>query len=166
MIGGPSVTICGSSEEKSCGRAARVSWKVPFGVDLLHEVVALGAQFQGPREVQRRSVVDHDVDPAEVLHGGRHSAPHVGLLAHVADDRHGLPACGLDLLHGGVDGAGQPRVGLVGLREQDGVRARLRGGDEHGQPDPPAAARHDDGALPAEMRSRDSRLLIGTSIDS
>ena len=58
----------------------------------------MGASVGDRAQVDRRGVVDDDVDAAPVLGGGRDERVDLRLVAHVADDRQRLAACRLDLL--------------------------------------------------------------------
>ncbi len=73
------------------------------------------------------ALFDHDVDAAELALSGQHGLGDVVVVAHVADDRQGVPSCGADLLRSGVDRALELRMRRVGLGEQGDVRAVARG---------------------------------------
>ena len=99
-------------------------------------------------EVDRRGVVDDDVDPAEAVHGGADGAGDVVVVADIADQRQRPAAGGLDLFGGGVDGALQLGVGLAGLGQQHHVGAVPGRAQRDGQADAAAAAGDEDGAVP------------------
>ena len=82
-----------------------------------------------------------------MLDGGVHGARHVLLIAHVADDRHALASSGLDLGDRGVNGAGQLRMRFGGLGQKHDVRAAAGGAERDRQPDAPACAGYDEGAI-------------------
>ena len=74
LSGGLSVSTCAWSDARRCGSAARVSRIGAARVDVEHQVVALGREVGDRREVDRRGVVDDDVDAAPALGGGGHEA--------------------------------------------------------------------------------------------
>jgi hypothetical protein len=127
----------------------------PADLDLLHQVELLHRQIGRRGEVDRRGIVDHDVDPAEPVDALAHGALNVLLGADVADHRQRLPARGFDLRRGGVDRALEPRMGLVGLGQQHDVCAVVGGTDRDRQSDAAAPARHQD-------RPPGQRLLGGS----
>src|ERR1700722_14425973 len=107
-------------------------------LDSIHQIEALKRDLLDRAEVDRRSVVDADVDTAEMVDGLGHRRGHRVTVTHVADHRE-RPAPGLlDLLGRGVDGAGKLRMGLSGLGEQSDVRAV--GSDPLGDRQPDTAA--------------------------
>ena len=67
------------------------------------------------------------------------------LVADVAGQRQRLAAGLLDLLGGGEDRAGQPRIGLHGLGRDGDVGAVARGAQRDGKSDAPAGAGHEQG---------------------
>ena len=99
------------------------------------------------REVDRARVVDADVDAAEALGRLRDGVRDGVGVAHVADDRQRLPAGRLDLLGGGVDRAGQLRVGLGGLGQQRHVGAVAGRAQRDREADAAAAAGHEQGPV-------------------
>ena len=115
-------------------------------IDLLHQVEALHLELRHRREVDRRGVVDDDVDAAEALGGLRDRGGDLVGVANVADDRQRRATHLLDLLRGGVDGPRELRMGLGRLRDQRDVGAV--GGDplRDREADAAAPAGHDDGA--------------------
>ena len=104
-------------------------------VDLVHQVVALHVGGQGAGELDGRGVVDADIDAAEGRRRLFHGVLDAGLVAHVDDQRQGLAAGLLDLLGGGVDGAGQVLVRLGGLGGDGDVGAVLGRAQRDGQAD-------------------------------
>ncbi len=76
-------------------------------LDAVHQVEPLERHLLDRAEVDRRGVVDADVDAAELLDGLGHRAVHRVAVTDVADDRQRLPAGLLDLLGRGVDRAGE-----------------------------------------------------------
>src|SRR5439155_11117478 len=117
------------------------------GVDVEHEVVAAGVEIGDRRQVDRAGVVDHEVDTAEALDRGVDESGDVVLVSDVADNCQRGAAGALDLGGGGVDGARQPRVGLVGLCEQGDVGAGPGDRDGDGETDAAAASGDEDGAV-------------------
>ncbi len=116
-------------------------------VDVHHQVELLGRELLGRFGGDGAGVVDADVDAAEVLDRGVDGALHVLLVAHVADHGHALSARGLDLRDRGVHGAGELRVRFGGLGQQHDVRTAPGRGECDGQPDAPAGAGDDEGAV-------------------
>ena len=107
----------------------------------------LAASFSVGSVAIALALFTHDVDAAEMLNGGVDGALHILFLAHVADHRHALTAGGLDLGDRGVNGAGQLRVRFGGLGQQDDVGAAPGGAECDRQPDAPASAGYDEGAI-------------------
>ena len=127
-------------------------------VDVHHQVELLGRELLGRVGGDGAGVVDADVDAAEVLDGGVDGARHVLFVAHVADHGHALAAGGLDLGDGGVHGAGQLRMRFGGLGQQHDVRAAPGRTECDRQPDAPAGAGDDEGAV-GERLAEDICLL-------
>src|SRR6185503_5823664 len=88
------------------------------GVDRLHEVIALYLQRLGAGQVDRRGVVDADVDPAETLGRLRDGPGDLLLVADVADDRQRAAAGLLDLRGRGVHRPFEAGVRLGRLGDQ------------------------------------------------
>ncbi len=118
----------------------------PPDVDIGHQVVAFHLHRVCAGQVDRRSIVDHDVDPAEGLHGGGDRASDVVLVPHVPDDWEGAPACRFDLARRGVHGTLEARVRVAGLCQQGDIGAIARGPQCDGQPDSAAPPGDQQGA--------------------
>ena len=87
------------------------------------------------RERDGAGVVDDDVDAAELRRGLVDRLLDVGLVADVDDERQRLAAGALDVLGGGVDGAGELRVRLGGLGRDRDIGAVAGGAQSDRQPD-------------------------------
>src|ERR1700752_3168668 len=74
-------------------------------LDSVHQIKALERDLLDRAEVDRRSVVDADVDTAELVDGLGHRRGHRVTVTDVADDRQRLAAGLLDPLGRGVNGA-------------------------------------------------------------
>ena len=116
-------------------------------VDVHHQVELLGRELLGRVGGDGAGVVHADVDAAEALDRGVDGALHVLFVAHVADHGDALTARGLDLRDGGVHGAGKLRVRFGGLGQQHDVRAAPGRAERDRQPDAPACAGDDQGAV-------------------
>src|SRR6201997_3748040 len=107
-------------------------------LDAVHQIEALERNLLDRAEVDRRSVVDADVDTAEPIDGLGHRRGHRITVTDVADNRQRLATGLLDLLGRGVDGARKLGMRLSGLGDQSDVRAIGR--DPLGDRQPDAAA--------------------------
>src|ERR1700739_298143 len=107
-------------------------------LDSVHQIEALERNLLDRAEVDRRSVVDADVDTAELIDGLGHRRGHRITVQDVADNRQRLATGLLDLLGRGVDGARKLGMRLSGLGDQSDVRAIGR--DPLGDRQPDAAA--------------------------
>src|SRR5246127_1117089 len=120
---------------RNAGLCHRVS---AADLDAIHQIEALERDVLDRAEVDRRSVVDADVDTAELVDGLGRRRAHRVTVTDVADDRQRLATGLLDLLGRGVDGARKLGMGLSGLGDQSDVRAVGR--DPLGDRQPDAAA--------------------------
>src|SRR6201998_2789767 len=84
-------------------------------LDSVHQIEALERDLLDRAEVDRRSVVDADVDAAELLDGLGHRRGHRVTVPAVADHRKRLAPGLLDLLGRGVDGARKLGMGSAVL---------------------------------------------------
>ena len=115
------------------------------GVDLVHQVEALGLQLLHPDQADRPGVVDQRVDPAEAFGGAGHGRRHGLLVAHVELQRQGLAAGGLDLGGDAEDGAFQLGMRLGALRRDHQVGAIARGAQGYLPADAAAGAGDEQG---------------------
>ncbi|MCY1368282.1 hypothetical protein D9M69_552530 [compost metagenome] len=93
------------------------------GVDLVHQVEALGLQVLDTGKADGAGVVDQYVDAAEVRGGLGHGLAHGVLVAHVQLQGQGLATRGLDFLRHAEDRAGELRMGFGALGGDDDVGA-------------------------------------------
>ncbi|MCY1302962.1 hypothetical protein D9M70_526480 [compost metagenome] len=93
------------------------------GVDLVHQVEALGIQVLDAREADGAGVVDQGIDAAEVRSGLGHGLTHRVLVAHVQLQGQGLAAGRFHFLRHAEDGARELGMGLGALGGDDDVGA-------------------------------------------
>ena len=117
----------------------------PARIDLVHQVVALHVRRLGAGQADGRGVVDADVDAAELGRRLLHRLEHIGVVAHVDDQRQGVAAGFLDLLGGRIDGAGQVLVRLGGLGGDGDIGPVAGGAQRDGQADAAAGAGDEEG---------------------
>ncbi len=88
----------------------------------MHQVKAFHRRLGGAGQPDRAGVVDQDIDAAEMfrrLCGGRHD---LFLFADIHLQRQRLAAGSLDRSGGGMDGAGQFRIGHTTLGRDHDIR--------------------------------------------
>src|SRR5258708_39624811 len=105
------------------------------GIDLLNEIVAAHVDLLGRREIDRRGVVDADVDAAELLRALAYRRSDARLVTHVHRQRQRLAAGTLDVLGGAVDGASELRMRRGGLGGDRDIRSLPRRPQRNGQAD-------------------------------
>ena len=138
------------------------------GVDLLDEIVAAHVDLLGGGEIDRRGVVDADVDAAEHFHALAHRLRHARLVAHVDHERQCLAPRLLDLPRGAMDRARELRMRLGGLRRDRDVRPIACRPQRNREPDSAAGAGNKECLAGEAHRSRapftSIRLPSGSSI--
>ena len=108
-------------------------------VDLMHQIVALHVGGLGPVSWIAEALLTQMSMPPNAATVLLDRVVDVGLVAHVDDQRQRLAAGLLDLLGGGVDGAGQVLVRLGGLGGDGDVGAVAGGAQRDRQADAAAA---------------------------
>ena len=110
------------------------------GIDLLDEIVAAHVDLLGRSEVDRRGIVDADVDAPEALGTALDRRGDTRLVPHIHDERQRLTASAFNRLRGAIDGTGQLRVRLRGLGGDRDAGTIARGAQGDGEPDAAAGA--------------------------
>src|SRR4029077_15672918 len=113
------------------------------GVDLLDEIVAAHVDLLGRRQIDRRGVVDADIDAAEGRRALLGRGEHAGLVAHVDHERQRPPPGLLHLRGGRKDRPGELGVGLGGLGGDGDVGAVARRAQRDREPDTAARPRYE-----------------------
>lgn len=109
-------------------------------VDAHHQVVTLHRRLQCAREADGTGVVHQDIYAAKLPHSLFDRGVHLVVKANVQGDGQGVSAGGFNLFRGGIDGAGQPGIGLGSFAGHDDVGAVTRGAQRNRQADAAAGA--------------------------
>ena len=135
------------------------------GVDLVHQIEALGLQALDAHQLDGAGVVHHRVDTAEVPGGLGHRLAHGVFIAYVQLQGQCLAAGGLYFLGDAEDGAFEFRVGFGALGGDDDVGAVARGTQGDLAADAAAGAGDEEG-LAVEGHGWGSVFLLSLSTES
>ena len=125
--GGAKVMTWEFADWRRCGSAAFVNRKVPRTLMSIIRSNFLADSCSVGSVAIALALLTTMSTPPKCSIGGVDRALYVLFVAYVADDRHALAPRGFDVCDGGVDGAGQLRVGFGRLGQQHDVCAELGG---------------------------------------